>query len=72
MAAIVSDKSDKSDKSDRSDKAALLATVAANTMICLINQETFLLKRQIDALAAEFKSAGGFSERLYRVRKAGK
>ena len=66
MAALVSDLSD---RSDRSDKNTLLATVAANTMICLVNQETYLLKRQIDRLAADFKDTGGFSERLYRVRK---
>ena len=70
MAALVSDLSDSSELSEKSDKNQLLAAVAANTMICLINQETFLLKRQIEALAADFESAGGFSERLYRVRKA--
>ena len=72
MAALVSDLSDLSDRSDlsdKSDKNALLATIAANTMICLVNQETYLLKRQIDRLAADFKNSGGFSERLYRVRK---
>ena len=66
MATLVSDLSD---LSDLSDKNAILATVAANTMICLVNQETYLLKRQIDRLAADFESDGGFSERLYRVRK---
>ena len=69
MAVLVSDLSAQSELSEKSDKKQLLATVAANTMICLINQETFLLKRQIEALAADFESAGGFSERLYRVRK---
>ena len=69
MATLVSDLSDRSDRSDKSDKKPLLATVAANTMICLVNQETYLLKRQIDRLAADFKDCGGFSERLYRARK---
>ena len=64
MAVLVSDKSDKSDKSD------IKAEVAGNTMICLINQETFLLNRQITRLAAEFEQEGGFTERLYRVRSA--
>ena len=41
MACLVSDRSDKSDKN------AIKQEVAANTMICLINQETFLLGRQI-------------------------
>ena len=73
MAALVTElsagKSDRSDRSDRSDKSDILATVAANTMICLVNQETYLLKRQIDRLAKDFESGGGFAERLYRARK---
>jgi four helix bundle suffix protein len=65
MACLVSDKSDLSDKSD---KNAVKQEVAANTMICLINQETFLLARQISRLAADFEQDGGFTERLYRIR----
>ena len=65
MASLVSDLSDLSDKSD---KTAIKQEVAANTMICLINQETFLLARQIARLAADFENQGGFTERLYRVR----
>lgn len=64
MAVLVSDRSDKSDKSDRK------AEVAANVMICLINQETFLLRRQLSRLEQEFVEEGGFTERLYRVRSA--
>ena len=60
--------SDKSDRSDKSDKTLLKQEVAANTMICLINQETYLLGRQITKLAMNFKENGGFTERLYRVR----
>ena len=67
MALLVSDLSDKSDKSDKSD---IKAEVAGNVMICLINQETFLLNRQITRLAAEFEQEGGFTERLYRMRSA--
>ena len=67
MASLVSDLSD---KSDQSDKTAIKQEVAANTMICLINQETFLLARQITRLAADFENQGGFTERLYRVRSA--
>ena len=77
MAVLVSDKSDKSDKSDPSAQASAVASksdikaeVAGNVMICLINQETFLLNRQITRLAAEFEQEGGFTERLYRVRSA--
>ena len=65
MAHLVSDLSD---ASDRSDKNAIKQEVAANTMICLVNQETFLLGRQITRLAADFESQGGFTERLYRIR----
>ena len=68
MACLVSDLSDASDKSDKSDKNAIKQEVAANTMICLVNQETFLLGRQIARLAADFETQGGFTERLYRVR----
>ena len=46
-------------KSDR--RAVAAATV-------LINQETYLLGRQLSRLAADFEHEGGFSERLYRVR----
>ena len=59
MACLVSDLSDKNDVKQE---------VAANTMICLINQETFLLARQISRLAADFEKDGGFTERLYRIR----
>ena len=68
MGNMVSDRSDRSDKSDKSDKTLLKQEVAANTMICLINQETYLLGRQITKLAMNFKENGGFTERLYRVR----
>ena len=39
MVSDRSDRSDRSDKSDKSDKTLLKQEVAANTMICLINQE---------------------------------
>ncbi len=62
MAVLVSDRSDKSDKSDKKPEGA------ANVMICLINQESFLLGRQLARLEREFVEEGGFTERLYRVR----
>jgi len=69
MAALVTSLlSDRSDKSDPSDKEAVKAEVACNTMITLIQQETYLLARQIARLAADFEEEGGFTERLYRVR----
>lgn len=41
---------------------------AANTLLCLIFQATFLLDRQLKALSQAFIKEGGFSERLYTVR----
>jgi four helix bundle suffix protein len=59
-----SDSSDLSDKSDWSDNPE----VAANTLICLIHQATYLLRRQLEGLERQFLSEGGFTERLYRER----
>jgi restriction system protein len=44
------------------------ATVAANTLICLIHQATYLLKRQVQRLEARFVEEGGYTENLYRRR----
>lgn len=66
-----SDKSDRSDRSDNSDPYSIRtvsAEKAANTLICLINQATFLLRRQIAKLEQAFLNDGGFTERLYRAR----
>lgn len=41
---------------------------AANAMICLVNQTTFLLDRLLKQLEQAFVEEGGFTERLYRVR----
>jgi restriction system protein len=67
----LSDKSNRSDLSDISDPyriAASSAVVAANTIICLINQASYLLGRQLKKLEQTFIEEGGFSERLYRER----
>lgn len=45
------------------------AEQAANTMLCLINQTTYLLKRQITKLEQEFLEKGGFTESLYERRR---
>ncbi len=42
--------------------------VMANGALALIAVATALLGRQIEALAAQFESEGGFTERLYRTR----
>jgi len=68
-----SDPSDVSDKSDRSDPhriATASPEVAANTLICLINQASYLLRRQLQGLERQFLAEGGFTERLYRERQA--
>ncbi len=71
-----SDPSDKSDASDRSDKsdpygiATALPEAAANTLICLINQASYLLRRQLQKLEQSFLNEGSFTERLYRERQA--
>jgi restriction system protein len=59
-----SDKSDLSGKSDPSDP-----DIAANTLICLIHQAGYLLGKQIQKQEQIFVSEGGFTERLYKVRK---
>jgi four helix bundle suffix protein len=63
--------SDKSDKSDRSDPYGISKAspeVAANTLICLINQASYLLGRQLQRLEQQFLEEGGFTERLYQAR----
>jgi restriction system protein len=60
-----------SDTSDMSDPYLIRTTtpeVAANTLICLINQASFLLGRQIQSLERQFREQGGFTERLHAVR----
>jgi len=59
--------SDLSDLSDLPDPE-----VFANTMICLINQASYLLGRQIQSLEKRFLNEGGFTERLYYARKHSK
>jgi len=68
-----SDKSDRSDGSDKSDPysvATASAEAAANTLICLINQASFLLGRQLQKLEEDFLSEGGFTEKFYRKRQS--
>ncbi|HNX96137.1 MAG TPA: four helix bundle suffix domain-containing protein [Candidatus Aminicenantes bacterium] len=68
-----SDKSDPSDQSDQSELRERFRTAsgeeAANTLICLIHQASYLLHRQIDSLGRQFQEEGGFTERLYRTRR---
>ena len=67
-----SDRSDKSDMSDAPDPYGIATAspeVAANTLICLINQASFLLGRQLQRLEQQFLTEGGFTERLYHARQ---
>lgn len=69
----LSDKSDRSDKSDSSDPYSIKTAspeIAANTLICLINQASYLLGRQLQKLEQDFLTEGGFTERLYKQRQA--
>ncbi|HBF13624.1 MAG TPA: four helix bundle protein [Deltaproteobacteria bacterium] len=59
----LSDLSDASDESDMSDPEH-----AANTLICLIHQASYLLGRQLRTLEEQFLKEGGFTEKLYKVR----
>lgn len=43
--------------------------IAANAALVLINVACGLLDRQLASLAEAFEREGGFTERLYRVRK---
>jgi four helix bundle suffix protein len=42
--------------------------IAANTLICLINQTNYLLDQQLRQLEQQFLEEGGFTEKLYRTR----
>lgn len=63
-----SDRSDSSDKSDSYFLKTASPEVAANTLICLINQASYLLGRQLQKLEQQFLTEGGFTERLYKTR----
>src|SRR3989338_7535308 len=41
----------------------------ANTAICLIHQANYLLDNQLRALEKQFLTEGGFTERLYTMRR---
>ena len=45
------------------------AETAANAMICLIHQTNYVLDQQLRQLDKAFLEEGGFTEKLYRIRK---
>ena len=53
---------------DHYGMATATPEVAANTLICLINQASYLLGRQLQTLEETFLSEGGFTERLYHAQ----
>lgn len=59
-----------STKSTTSTVSTVYATYSANAALTLLSVTCALLDRQVARLAADFEQAGGFSERLYRVRAA--
>lgn len=68
--AYQSDASDPSDQSDRYGIRTAEPEVAANTLICLVNQASYLLGRQLRSLEQAFLAEGGITERLYRERQS--
>jgi four helix bundle suffix protein len=44
--------------------------LAANAMLCAVNQAAYLLKRQLESQGKAFLEKGGFTEKLYAERKA--
>ncbi len=67
-----SDKSDTYDLSDSYEIKAASPDLAANTVICLINQALFLLRKQLSSLGRQFIQEGGFTDRMYRYRNDAK
>lgn len=63
-----SDRSDPSDSSDLYGLRSATPEVAANTLICLTNQASYLPGRQLQALERQFVEEGGFRERMYAAR----
>jgi four helix bundle suffix protein len=44
------------------------AELAANAMVCAVNQAAFLLRRLVERQGRDFVEQGGFTERLYEAR----
>lgn len=66
---VRADRSDKSDKSYWSEKSD---EEFATILICLINQASYLLWKQMQRLEEDFMNEGGFTERLYQFRTKSK
>ena len=46
--------------------------LAANAMLCAVNQAAYLLKRQLESQGQTFLKSGGFTEKLYGARSQGR
>lgn len=83
LAGKLEKQSDRPDPADRPERAGVFdeplsaaltaletvpAEVAANILLCLVHQASYLLKCQMELLESDFVAHGGFTERLYRVR----
>jgi four helix bundle suffix protein len=44
------------------------AEIAANAMVCAVNQAAFLLRRLVERQGRDFVEKGGFTESLYEAR----
>jgi len=56
---------------DRNGPEPPVELLIANAALSLIHLARILLGRQLEAQAANFRQQGGFSERLYHLRKSG-
>ena len=48
--------------------AKAMPELAANALLCAVNQASYLLRRQIESQTRDFVAHGGFTERLYAAR----
>ncbi|HCA81170.1 MAG TPA: four helix bundle protein [Bacteroidetes bacterium] len=62
--------SDRSYTTYRTYLEELSPEIAANTLICLIHQTSYLLDQQLRQLEQAFIEKGGFTERLYNARRS--
>jgi restriction system protein len=61
-------KSESSDQSVLSDAKTASPELVVNSLLCLINQASYLLRRQLNRLEEDFLKHRGFTERLYAAR----
>jgi len=62
---------ERADARDRRRAEPAPELLVANATLSLIHLASYLLGRQLEAQAAHFQQQGGFSERLYQLRKSG-